>query len=73
MIYQVKQIRNTHRDNEATRSALEKLNPALHLVKFPVFESNERSVPNATRLVPTRPEKLTIGFAVRPTLVMIPA
>lgn len=66
-------LRNTHRVNEATRSDLEKLIPALHLVKFPVLESNERSVPSATRLVPTIPEKLTKGFAVSPTLVLIPA
>lgn len=55
------------------RSALEKLMPALHLVKFPVLVSNETSVPIAARLVPKTPEKLTIGFAVNPMLVAIPA
>ena len=55
------------------RSVLEKLNPALQLVKHPVMESNETSVPSAAALVPTTPEKLTMGFAVKPTLVLIPA
>ena len=52
---------------------MEKLRPALHLVKFPVFESNDRSVPIATTLVPKVPEKLTIGFAVNPMLEFMPA
>jgi len=64
---------NTHKVSAAIRSALEKLNPALHLVKFPVLVSNETSVPKASILVPTTPEKFTIGFAVKPTLVHIPA
>ena len=50
-----------------------KLNPALTLVNCPVFESKERSVPIAATLVPKTPEKLTTGFAVNPTLVVIPA
>ena len=65
--------RNTHKFKAAIRSTLEKLNPALYLVKFPVLESNETSVPRARALVPITPEKLTIGFAVNPMLVLIPA
>jgi len=42
-------------------------------VKFPVAVSNERSVPRATTLLPTTPEKLTMGLAVNPRLVLIPA
>lgn len=63
----------THRVSEAIRSALEKLNPAFNLVNCPVFESKETSVPSATTFVPKTPEKLTTGFAVNPTLVVIPA
>lgn len=48
-------------------------NPALYLVKLPEAVSNERSVPTATKLFPTTPEKLTTGFAVNPMLVLIPA
>ena len=51
------------------RFGLEKLIPTLYLVKFPVLVSNETSVLEPT-LVPTTPEKLTIGFAVNPTLVV---
>lgn len=50
-----------------------KLSPALTLVKFPVLVSNERSVPRARRFDPITPEKLTIGLAVNPILVLIPA
>ena len=50
-----------------------KLNPALHLVKVPVLVSKETSVPSASALVPTTPEKLIIGFAVNLTLVLMPA
>lgn len=63
----------TYTVKAAIRSALEKLNPVLTLVKFPVFVSKERSVPSPTRLVPITPEKLTTGFAVKPTLVLIAA
>lgn len=55
------------------RSALEKLNPALHLVKFPLAVSKATSVPSETVLFPATPEKLTIGVAVKPMLVLIPA
>lgn len=67
------QINITYIDNEAMRSALEKLTPALHLAKFPVFVSNEISVPSARTLDPMVPEKLTTGFAVNPMLELIPA
>lgn len=63
----------THRVNDAIRSAFEKLNPALHLVKFPVLVSKETSVPSAKTFVPMTPETLTIGFAVNPMLELIPA
>ena len=52
---------------------MEKLSPALHLVKFPVFVSKERSVPSARTFVPTTLERLTTGFAVNPMLELIPA
>lgn len=55
------------------RSALLKLNPALNLVKFPVLVSKEMSVPSEATLVPTAADKLTMGFAVNPILVLIPA
>lgn len=55
------------------RSALVKLKPALYLVKFPVAVSKERSAPRERVLLPTTPEKLTTGFAVKPRLVLIPA
>lgn len=55
------------------RSVLVKFNPALHFVKFPEAVSNERSVPKARVLFPITPEKLTIGFAVKPRLVLMPA
>lgn len=70
---QMHRVKNTHKFNEAIRSALLKLRPALHLVKFPDLESNDRSVPRERTLVPITAEKLTIGFAVKPTLVLIPA
>lgn len=70
---QMHTVKNTHKFNEAIRSALLKLRPALHLVKFPDLESNDRSVPRERTLVPITAEKLTIGFAVKPTLVLIPA
>ena len=63
----------TYTFKDAMRSALVKLSPALHLVKFPEAVSNERSVPKARVLLPITPEKLTMGFAVRPMLVLIPA
>ena len=63
----------THKVNEADTIGLLKLKPALHLVKFPLLVSKERSVPSATTLVPMVPEKLTMGFAVNPMLVLIPA
>lgn len=62
----------THRVNDAIRSTLEKLKPALHLVKFPVLVSNETSVPSAIEFVPMTPEKLTTGLAVKPMLELIP-
>ena len=63
----------THTVNEATKSSLVKFSPALNLVNSPILVSKETSVPRASTLVPTTPEKLTIGFAVNPTLVLIPA
>ena len=63
----------THSIKDAIRSDLEKLSPALHLVKFPVAVSKERSVPSETTLFPATPEKLTTGLAVNPILVLIPA
>lgn len=55
------------------RSEVEKLSPALYLVKFPEVVSKEISVPTATVLFPAMPEKLTMGLAVKPMLVLIPA
>lgn len=63
----------THKVKAAMRSALEKPRPALHLVKLPLAVSNERSDPRDRVLFPTTPEKFTIGFAVKPMLVLIPA
>ena len=63
----------TYTVKEVMRSALEKLNPALHLVMFPVAVSKAISVPSETTLFPATPEKLTIGVAVNPILVLIPA
>lgn len=63
----------TYKVNEAIRSEEEKLNPALHLVKALVAVSNETSVPNFSVSVPATPEKLTMGLAVSPMLVLIPA
>jgi len=63
----------THRVNEAIKSSLVKLSPALDFVNSPILVSKERSAPRARTLVPITPEKLTIGFAVNPTLVLIPA
>lgn len=64
---------STYRAREAMRSSLVKLKPALHLMKFPVVESKETSVPRAKFLLPKTPEKLRIGFAVNPMLALIPA
>lgn len=63
----------THRFKEAMRSVFVKLKPALHLVIAPTLVSKDRSVPRERRLVPTTPEKLTMGLAVNPRLVLIPA
>lgn len=71
--YPINIERTTYSVNEAVRSAWVKLNPALHLVKFPVLVSNATSVPSPRTLVPITPEKLTTGFAVNPMLVLIPA
>lgn len=65
--------KTTHSVREAMRSEWVKFNPVLNLVKFPEAVSNDRSVPTARELVPTTPEKLTVGFAVNPMLVLIPA
>jgi len=62
-----------YRVRDAMRSACVIFSPALYLVKLPDAVSNERSVPTATKLFPTTPEKLTMGFAVKPMLVLIPA
>lgn len=64
---------DTHNVKEAIKSEVEKLNPALYLVNFPVAVSNETSVPRARVLFPATPEKLTRGLAVSPMLVLIPA
>lgn len=69
----ISQEKETHKVNEAIRSVLEKLNPALHFVKIPVLVSKETSLPSAMTLLPKTPEKLTTGFAVNPMLVLIPA
>jgi hypothetical protein len=45
----------------------------LYLVKFPEAVSSEISAPTARALVPKEPERLTIGFAVRPMLALTPA
>jgi hypothetical protein len=42
-------------------------------VKSPEAVSNAASTPRATALVPNTPEKLTRGFAFRPTLALMPA
>lgn len=63
----------TYRVREAMRSSLVKLTPALKCLKLPDSVSKETSVPRAKTLVPITPEKLTIGLAVSPTLVQIPA
>lgn len=55
------------------RSEWVKFSPVLNLVKFPEAVSNDRSVPTAIELFPITPEKLTLGFAVSPMLVLIPA
>lgn len=63
----------THNVKEAMRSVLVKFNPALYLVKFPVAVSKERSAPRDKSLLPATPEKLTMGVAVNPILVLMPA
>lgn len=55
------------------RSVDVKLKAALYLVKFPEAVSKETSVPSDTVLFPATPEKLTMGLAVKPMLVLIPA
>jgi len=74
-IFQVhkQEMQTTHRANEAIRSAFEKLMPALHLVKLLALLSNDTSVPSDNTLLPSTAAKLTTGFAVNPTLVLIPA
>lgn len=66
------EILNTHNVKEAIKSEVEKLMPALHLMKFPVAVLYERSDPRARESFPTTPEKLTSGLAVSPMLVLIP-
>ena len=65
--------KKTHNVSAAIRSAFEKLNAVLHLVKFPALLSKETSVPKASVFVPITPDKFTMGFAVNPTLAQIPA
>jgi hypothetical protein len=48
-------------------------NPALYLIKSPVEVSKETSDPTETKLFPSTPEKFTMGLAVKPMLVLIPA
>lgn len=66
-------VKTTHRFKEVMRSAFVKRKPALHFVIAPALVSKDTSVPRARTLVPKTPEKLTMGFAVNPTLVHIPA
>lgn len=63
----------THNVKEAMRSALVKFNPALYFVKFPEAVSKERSAPRDKSQLPATPEKLTMGVAVNPILVLMPA
>ncbi|BAS95081.1 Os05g0536225 [Oryza sativa Japonica Group] len=58
---------------EICKSLLVWLSPALYLVKSPVAVSNATSVPTAKAPVPNTPEKLTRGFAFRPTIAFRPA
>lgn len=58
---------------EAIKSSLVKFKPALKCLKLPDSVLKATSVPRAKSLVPTTPEKLTIGLAVNPTLVEIAA
>ncbi len=62
-----------YRSSAAVRSGVVWLSPALYLVKSPVAVSNATSVPTAKAPVPNTPEKLTRGFAFRPTIAFRPA
>lgn len=66
-------MEGTYRVREAIKSSLVKLKPALKCLKSPDWVLKETSVPRAKTLFPTTPEKLTMGLAVKPTLVQIPA
>lgn len=63
----------THTVNDAIRSVPVRLIPPFNLVKFPVAVSNEISVPIVALWFPATPEKLTVGLAINPRLVLIPA
>ena len=64
-----------YRSSAAVRSSsvAQSVSPALYLVKFPLAVSNATSVPTAKAPVPNTPEKLTRGFAFRPTIAFRPA